>query len=303
MGIRTTNERGFILPFTFVKPLFLLPNIQYLYIDHPHGGNGNPEARLRLARRSSTVKHLHITSGDLELNEISEALAGIAKLTSFSLQSLQRNGGDVIRFLAIHHGEYLQYLDMCDTDVLSRLYERYFSRMSVDGLRIFSNLKYIAIDLLVLLHQHIDTRYAHPGQLIILKPRARIETIELAAILPSSIAYVALKISSSNYKLSAAVADAVSSLIAKTIRNKDFPNLKAVFFEDIAPPKQYPVPPAVVELRDVVWFEEVVAAGVESGVEVCTCWTHPDQAMRDRKDALGIPRAMVASDMKSNLPN
>jgi hypothetical protein len=227
-------------------------------------------------------------------------LAGIAALKSFSLQSLQRNGCDVIRLLAMHHGETLEFLDMCDTDILHRLYEKYFSRLSMEGLKMFPNLKYIAIDLLVLLHQHTETRYAHPGQLVTLKPHADVDRVDLASILTPSIEFIAFKISNSNYILTPEVADAVSKLVAKTIRSGVFPNLRAVFFEGISPKKPGAINANGSYSNDVSWFMDAMVAGSGNGVEVCTAWTHPGREMRDRKDELGIPRAVSARDMKTD---
>lgn len=282
--------------------MLLLPNLEYFYISHPHSPL-DPDDRAELPRRMSTVKHLHLAFSDLESKEMSAMLSGIAKLESFSLQSMHRNGCDVIRLLALYHGDSLGYLDMCDTDILQKLYERYFSRLSVDGLRMFSNLKYIAIDLLVLLHQHIDTRYSHPGQLVTLKPHTDIDKIDLTAILPSTIEYIAFKVSSHNYLLATPVADAVSKLVTKTLHSGVLPKLKAVFFEDLSPRKpgfggsRSYAPP------DSPWFTAAIEAGLERGVEVCTVWTHPGRQMKARKDELGIPRASSRRDMKTDSRN
>lgn len=230
-------------------------------------------------------------------------LAGIATLKSFSLQSLQRNGCDVIRLLGMHHGDTLEYLDMCDTDILHRLYEKYFSRLSLDGLKMFPDLKYIAIDLLVLLHQHTETRYAHPGQLVTLKPHADVDRVDLSLILTPSIEFIAFKISNSNYVLTDQVGDAVSKLVAKEIRSGVFPNLRAVFFEGVSPQKPSPNYAKVSNSNDVSWFMDVIVAGSEKGVEVCTAWTHPGREMKKRKDELGIPRAVSARDMRTDRRN
>lgn len=286
-----------------MAPLFLLPNLEYLFLDHPHSGYDTHQARDKLRRRISTVQHLHISSGDLELEEASEMIHGIAKLKSFSLQSLHRNGCDVIRLLSIHHGETLEYMDMCDTDTLQLLHERHFSILSVGGMKMFANLRYIAVDLLVLLHQHIETRYAHPGQFVTHKRHADISTIYLASILPHSIEKIAFKLSSHNYLLSSRVADAVSDLVAEAIRNKTLPNLKAVFFEDLTPQKPSSNQPLPYKPTDMAWFRGAVAAGRENGVEVCTVWTHPGRRMRERKDELGIPRAVSGGDMKTDTRN
>ena len=303
IGVGKPRTRGYIYPFSMIVPLFALPNLEYFYLDHPYSGPSTGEGRYRLPRRLSTVKHVHLTSSDLEINEMSELLAGIAKLQSFSLQSLQRNGCDVLRLLYMHHGESLEYLDMCDTDVMGRLYERYFSELSINSLTIFPNLKYIAIDLLVLLHQHIETRFAHPGQLVTLKPHADIDRIDLSSILPSTIEYIVFKISNANYLLATPVADAVSALVAKTIGSNAFPKLRAVSFEEIGPRKISSTHSKPFLPTDSPWFEEAVTAGKENGVEVCTVWTHPHQDMRERMDELGIPRAMSARDMKTDHRN
>ena len=163
----------------------------------------------------------------------------------------------------------------------------------------FSSLKYIAIDLLVLLHQHTETRYAHPGQLITLKPRMNVD-VNLALILPPSIEFIAFKLGNSNYALTDQVADVVSALVIKTIHSDAFPNLRAVFLEDITPKQPGPNRPKGTKPNSVIWFENAVAAGLEKDVEVCTIWTHPGRQMRDRKDELGIPRAVSARDMKTD---
>jgi hypothetical protein len=286
-----------------VAPLFTLPNLEYFYLDHPYSGPSTGEDRYRLPHRISTVKHVHLTSSDLEINEMSEMLAGIAKLKSFSLQSLHRNGCDVLRLLHLHHGDSLEYLDMCDTDVLQRLYERYFSKLSIDGLRMFSSLKYIVIDLLVLLHQHVETRYAHPGQLVTLKPHTDVDRIDLTSILPPSIEYIAFEISNSNYVLTNPVAEAVSALVAKMIRSDVFPKLRMIFFKEIGPRKPSATRSKIFLPTDPLWFEEAIMAGAEQGVEVCTMWTHPRRAIRDKMDELGISRAMGAADMRTDHRN
>jgi hypothetical protein len=303
IGVRTSRQRGFSYPFPFIAPLFLLPNLEYIYLDHPHSGLDPDEFRNHLPRRVSTVKHVHITSGNLEIAEVSEMLAGIAALRSFSLQSLHRNGCDVIRLLAIHHSETLQYLDMCDTDIYQRLYERYFSKLSFDGLRMFTNLKYIAIDLLVLLHQHIETRYAHPGQLVVLKPHTVVNRIDLSSIVPHSIEFISFKISNSNYLLSTSVADAVSELVAKIIRSGTFPSLKAIFFEDLVTQRSSSTQTRTGGSLDMAWFTEAVAAGIEKNVEVCIDWMYPGRQIIDKKDQFGIPRAASARDMRTDERN
>ena len=300
IGVRTSRDRGFTYPFPFIAPLFLLPNLEYIYLDRPHSGYDQGEHRYHLPRRISTVKHVHITSCDLEIIDLSGMLVGIAALKSFSLQSLQRNGCDVIRLLAMHHGDTLEYLDMCDTDILHRLHENYFSRLSINGLKMFPKLKYVAIDLLVLLHQHIETQYAHPGQLVILKPHADVDRVDLASILPPSIELIAFKISNSNYLLTPEVADAVSKLVAKTIRSGVFPNLRAVFFDGISPKKPGANNARGSNSNDVSWFMDAIVAGSGKSAEVCTAWTHPGREMRERKDELGIPRAVSARDMRTD---
>lgn len=302
IGVPLSRSRGFVYPFSCVFPILLLPNLEYFYISHPHSPL-DPENRPRLPRRISTVKHLHLAYSDLESKEMSEMLSGIAKLESFSLQSLHRNGCDVIRLLALYHVDSLKYLDMCDTDVLQKLHERYFSRLSVHGLRMFSSLKYIAIDLLVLLQQHVETRYAHPGQLVTLKPHSDVDRIDLTTILPLTIEYIAFKVSHSNYLLTTPVADAVSKLVAKTISFGAFPKLKAAFFDGLSPQKPGFGGSKPHSSPDFPWFTAAIEAGAEKGIEVCTVWTHPGRQMKARKDELGIPRATSARDMKTGVQN
>ena len=303
IGVRTSRQRGFSYPFPFIAPLFLLPNLEYIYLDHPHSGLDPDEVRNHLPRRVSTVKHVHITSGNLEFAEVSEMLVGIAALRSFSLQSLHRNGCDVIRLLAMHHSKTLQYLDMCDTDIYQRLYEQHFSKLSFYGMRKFTNLKYIAIDLLVLLHQHIESRYAHPGQLVVLKPHSDVGRIDLSSILPPSIELISFKISNSNYLLSTSVADAVSELVAKTIRSGNFPNLKAIFFEDLVTQRSSSTQTRTGGSLHMAYFTEAVAAGMEKNVEVYIDWMYPGRQIINKKDEFGIPRAPSARDMRTDERN
>lgn len=301
LGVQTCSSNCYEYLYDLTERLFLLPNLEYIYVDHPYS---TPGARERvLPRRGSTVKHVHITSSELETNDFSDMIAGIVALKSFSLQSRHRNGCDIIRQLTACHRDSLEYLDMCDTDVLQRLHERYLSNFSFQGLTIFPNLKYLAVDLLVLLHQHTETRYARPGQLVNLKPHAEVERINLAGFLPPSLEYIAFKISAANYLLSTAVADAVSALVAKMIQSGAFPKLKAVFFEDIAPQNLDFANPMPHSLSDTPWFQQAIAAGLEMNVEVCTTWTHPGRQIRARKDQCGIPRATCSSDMRTDHRN
>jgi hypothetical protein len=123
----------------------------------------------------------------------------------------------------------------------------------------------------------------------------------LSSILPQSTEFISFKISNSNYVLSTSVAEAVSELVAETIRSGTFPHLKAIFFEDLITQKSSSTQAMARGSFSsyMARFTEAVAAGIEKNVEVCI----PRRQIIDKKNEFGIPRATSARDMRTDERN